>query len=392
MKISKRYCELKIITITILLLVKPFNLFAQDKAYVQKLTQQLSSKKFWGRGYTKQGMYKASQYLEKEYKKLNLLPLFGDQYLQAFSFPVNTFPKQVQFSLSGKSLQAGRDFIIKSNSAGKNNQGLLKQVDSLTWKNAQNGLTLTKVNKLTWSVARTAIPEMNIQVLNPISLASELKYKLKVDQKLNPAFKAYNVGAYVKGTQYPDKYLVITAHYDHLGGMGKRTYFSGANDNASGVAFMLSLAKYYSENPAAYSIVFLAFGAEEAGILGSKYYTENPAFDMEKIAFVFNFDLMGNGDEGATIVNGAVFPEIFERLKNINEKGKFLKTINPRGKAANSDHYYFSEKGVPAFFMYTQGGGPAYHDINDRAGNLKFPVYEKIFELIKQFNTDLMRL
>ena len=77
-------------------------------------------------------------------------------------------------------------------------------------------------------------------------------------------------------------------------------------------------------------------------------------------------------------------------LTELNETGKFLVKINPRGKAANSDHYFFTEKGVPAFFMYTQGGISAYHDVFDQPETLPFTVYENLFRLFVGFNKSLM--
>ncbi|HSU52263.1 MAG TPA: hypothetical protein VLJ41_16770, partial [Segetibacter sp.] len=71
--------------------------------------------------------------------------------------------------------------------------------------------------------------------------------------------------------------------------------------------------------------------------------------------------------------------------------GKYLVKINARGKAANSDHYWFSEKGVPAFFIYTMGGIKAYHDLYDVAATLPFNEYEDLFKLILGFNQKLMQ-
>ncbi|WP_448636180.1 M28 family peptidase [Pedobacter panaciterrae] len=79
--------------------------------------------------------------------------------------------------------------------------------------------------------------------------------------------------------------MVITAHYDHLGGMGNKTYFPGANDNASGISFLLSLAKYYAANPQPYTMAFICFAGEEAGLLGSKYFTEYPLLALQKSGF-----------------------------------------------------------------------------------------------------------
>jgi len=194
----------------------------------------------------------------------------------------------------------------------------------------------------------------------------------------------------VKGTTKPDSVILITAHYDHLGGMGKDTYFPGANDNGSGVSFLLSLAKYYAANPQKYSIAFICFAGEEAGILGSKYFTENPLIPLQQIRFMFNVDMVGTGETGATVVNATQYPKEFAILNQVNDAGKLLVKINPRGKAANSDHYFFTEKGIPAFFLYTQGGIAAYHDVFDKAETLPFTVYENLFKLFVGFNKALM--
>jgi Zn-dependent M28 family amino/carboxypeptidase len=172
--------------------------------------------------------------------------------------------------------------------------------------------------------------------------------------------------------------------------MGKETFFPGANDNASGVALMLELARYYALHPQPYSIAFIAFAGEEAGLVGSKYFTENPLVPLSSIRFLLNTDLAGTGTEGITVVNATEFPKEFAWMNEVNEKEKLLVKINPRGKAANSDHYFFMEKEVPSFFFYTLGGITAYHDINDRAETLPLSEFDDLFRLIVLFNNKLM--
>ncbi len=172
--------------------------------------------------------------------------------------------------------------------------------------------------------------------------------------------------------------------------MGSETYFPGANDNASGVAFLLSLAKYYAANPQPYSMAFICFAAEEAGLVGSKYFTENPVVPLEQIRFLINIDMVGTGETGITVVNGSLHTREFGMLNRINDQKKYLPKINARGKAANSDHYFFSEKGVPAFFIYTQGGISAYHDIYDKASTLPLTEFPNLFKLFVAFNKSLM--
>ena len=73
---------------------------------------------------------------------------------------------------------------------------------------------------------------------------------------------------------------------------------------------------------------------------------------LSDIKFLVNLDLMGNGAEGVMVVNGTINPSEFQLLKSINEKEKYLPEVKIRGKAANSDHYWFAQSGVPAFFFY----------------------------------------
>lgn len=198
---------------------------------------------------------------------------------------------------------------------------------------------------------------------------------------------------YVPGTTNADSFIVFTAHYDHLGRMGKEALFAGANDNASGTAMIMDLAQHYvkPENRTGKSILFIAFGAEEAGLVGSKYFSENPELPLEKIRFLLNLDLMGNGDEGVMVVNGTAHEQEFNLLDSINTSQKLLSTVGKRGPAANSDHHWFSQRGVPAFFLYTMGGSKAYHDIYDVAENLPLTEYEDVKRLLMEFVTELGR-
>lgn len=227
--------------------------------------------------------------------------------------------------------------------------------------------------------------------------------------------KTQNVLGLVPGTTVRDSFIFILAHYDHLGRIdhinakipesskgksqknSKRKYctFLGANDNASGISFILSLAGYFQNNPPKYSLVFMACGAEEAGIHGSMHFTHrNPLIELSKIKKVLNFDLMGNGEEGIMTVGGNTYPQIFEVLKNLNQSlnlsdGRpFVTPLLSRANAPNSDHYPFTLKGIPSLFFYTQGGAKAYHDVNDRPENLKAPIIMRFRALMIRFIND----
>ena len=246
-------------------------------------------------------------------------------------------------------------------------------------------------DKLTWSVAPEAADYSLILVDKKALDKSPTTFKVNIDNKFINNFKAANVCGLVKGTVKPDSIIFITAHYDHLGGMGKDTYFPGANDNASGISLLLNLAQYYAKHPQKYSIGFMCFAGEEAGLIGSKYFTENPLVPLKNIRFLTNTDLAGTGEEGITVVNATEFPKEFGMMNAVNDENKYLVKINARGKAANSDHYFFTEKGVPAFFFYTLGGIKAYHDVFDKAPTLPLNEHEDLFKLIIKFNEKLMK-
>ncbi|MCZ4242816.1 M28 family metallopeptidase [Pedobacter punctiformis] len=361
--------------------------FAQDSTYTRKIVDTLTSKTFWGRGYIKDGMAKAGDFIALNYKSIGLLPM-GNDYKQTFSYPVNTFPGKMIVELNGKKLKPGVDFLVTNESPGLKKKDKLVQIDSLKFQSSSDLVLLLK-NKLTWSVATEVSEITTIELNRKTFKAIPNKINVDVENKFIDDFKAANICGFVKGTQFPDSVLMITAHYDHLGGMGANTYFPGANDNAAGIATLLSLAKYYAANPQPYSIGFICFAGEEAGLLGSRYFVENPLIPLSNIKFLINLDLVGTGEAGMTVVNASVYPKAFTMLNEINNEYKLISKINSRGKAANSDHYFFTEKGVPAFFFYTQGGISAYHDVYDKPETLPLTRYHSLFNLIVKFNQKL---
>ncbi|PWS32155.1 M28 family metallopeptidase [Pedobacter paludis] len=374
--------------VLIFILFFSINGFAQDSTYTRKIINVLTSKNFWGRGYTKNGMEKAADYIFAEYKKLGLIP-FSTDYKQHFSFPVNTFPGKMMVEVNGRKLIPGKDFIVDNESAGLKISSNLEKIDSLNFQGNSN-LKVVLKDKLTWSVATEVADYTTVQVNRKNFTETPKSINAEIENKFVPNFDASNICGFVKGTKYPDSILIITAHYDHLGGMGAETYFPGANDNAAGVATLLSLAKYYANKPQPYSIGFICFAGEEAGLLGSRYFTEHPLVALNKIKFLINLDLVGTGESGITVVNASVYPKAFAILNKINNEHKYISKINSRGKAANSDHYFFTEKDVPAFFIYTQGGPTAYHDVFDRPETLPLTEYNDLFKLIIDFNKKLM--
>lgn len=379
----------KCLLLLLFILTKP--VFGQDLKTARKAVDTMTSREMWGRGYTRDGMGKAANFISATFADYGLIPMDGKDFKQAFSYPVNTFPGEMMLRINGKLLLPGKDFLPGPESMGQKTQGALTQKDSVTFLNPEHRILLQLKNKLTWSVAPAAGDFTRIEVDPKALSGTPESIELNMENKFIPDFPAANICALVKGTRTPDSIVLITAHYDHLGGLGKDTYFPGANDNASGIALLLNLAKYYANHPQPYTMAFICFAGEEIALLGSKYFTENPLIELSKIRFMTNVDMVGTGEDGITVVNATIHPKEFALLRQINQDKKYLTKINSRGKAANSDHYFFTEKGVPAFFMYTQGGIAAYHDVNDQAATLPFTAFESLFKLFVDFNTALMK-
>lgn len=421
---------------------------AQDMPRVRKTIETLASPKMHGRGYVQQGDKIAAAYLRARLSNLPLQPLVPD-YTQSFVLNVNTFPARVALHLNHnpfpwlgptKQLRLGIDFIVSPNSGS----GFLTKLHHLLYLDSiavndqievrafllgsrkpctvvlldhyvQNAAKLPAsiasrldsvsaviriVPKLTASLSSTQVrSQMQLEVLpQPLLNASKADNSLhaygaevRVDAQLQRNYQTQNLAAIIRGSVQPDSFLVVSAHYDHLGMMGKNVYFPGANDNASGVAMLLELAAHYAkpENRPACSVVFLLFGAEEAGLVGSQYFVAHPLVPLKRIKFLLNLDLLGSGEQGATVVNGRLHEAAFRRLMAINGAHHYLPALAARGKAANSDHYPFSEAGVPAFFLYLRGAGKAYHDVNDTSATLTLAGFQGAFGLVRDFLNEL---
>jgi aminopeptidase YwaD len=358
---------------------------ANDSLYIRHITDTLASKTFLGRGYVDNGMQKAAKFIAVEMQQIGL-----KVETQRLNFPVNVFAGKMALSINGVALKPGTDFIVGPESKGIKAKGELKQQDSVSYVFPEERIIIKLADKLTWSVAQNQADYTVFQVLKSV-VQPPASFSCDVAAKFNKSFNCENVMGGIKGTVNPDSIVVFTAHYDHLGAMGEETFFPGANDNAGGVALMLGMAKKFAQNPPPYTVVFIAFAAEEAGLVGSKYFVEHPLIDLKRISFLINLDLMGNGDEGITVVNATEFPAAFSLLQKINTDKNLLVAVNSRGKAANSDHYFFTEKGVPSFFIYTLGKRKAYHDVQDIAETVPWFEVNDLETLLFDFAETIMR-
>jgi aminopeptidase YwaD len=415
------------------LLSGAFKSYAQDVAYARKVVNKLASAAFKGRGYVDNGALNASNYIAEEFKRSGLIPLNEGSYFQNFNIPVNIFPGKMEVRLNGNRLIPAVDYLVDASSPAVHGRFPVVQVsqrdvinvEALLSRLKQSGpaflflderpdSTLTKEMqasfhtniqrllsdqnsdlkgfliltraKLTWTTLdyQSSKPVITI---NKSNLDPKLvqNISIDIDASFLPEYTARNVAGMLKGSSNSDSTIVISAHYDHLGEMGKQVYFPGANDNASGTAMMLTFVKYYASHKPRYNTVFLAFSGEEIGLQGSSAFVEHPLIPLKNIKFLVNFDLAGTGDAGIKVVNGSIFRKQFDTLAQLNNESKLLSKVEIRGAACISDHFPFYLNGVPSFFIYTQGGIAAYHDIYDRPETLPLTAFGGYFKLMVKF-------
>jgi len=420
------YLFYRILCLITTLILSILPLFSQDIQYARKIIEQLASPELHGRGYTENGDKKAAKFIVSELKRMNLKKI-KDSYFQHFSVSVNTFSESPMLKINNVTIEAGTDFLASSSSPA------CKGKYELIWLNEEITNNCYELNKLAkynlnssiividtagvaneeFHKAAKLIIDVNPLQAKAIIQISDKKLlfapstktknfpffqikrqafpdsakfaEYKVRTKFHENYKTQNVVAYIEGEI--DSFLVFTAHYDHLGRIDKNLYFPGANDNASGVATLLNLAKHFSElkTKPRYNLAFLFFSAEEIGLLGSKFFVENPLFPLSRIKFLINLDMVGTGDKGISVVNGTEHQGYFNKMKEINDTNAFLSEISIRGVSANSDHHSFHLKKVPCFFIYTLGDYMEYHNIYDRYEKLPLNGYEGLVKLLLNF-------
>ena len=187
------------------------------------------------------------------------------------------------------------------------------------------------------------------------------------------------------------KTVVITAHYDHLGyggsgskHEGPRQIHNGADDNASGTAALLELAHLIKNNKIKEhnNFLFIAFSAEEKGLLGSKYYVMNPSLNLNEINYLLNMDMLGRMEPGmALTIEGLGSSLIWESSIKEIECDAFPLTLKKRENGP-SDHAPFYEAGIPSLHFWT-GKHDDYHKPSDDAEKINFRAESQIISFIE---------
>lgn len=208
-----------------------------------------------------------------------------------------------------------------------------------------------------------------------------------------------NIWAYIEGSEKPNEIIVISAHYDHIG-IENGEIFNGADDDGSGTVALLEIAQAFAKakkegHGPKRSILFLHVTGEEHGLLGSRYYTENPLFPLANTITNVNIDMIGRHDEfhndssNYTYLIGSDYlsTDLYNICEEANKKYvnlfldyKFNDRNDPNRFYYRSDHYNFAKNGIPSVFLFT-GVHADYHKATDEVDKIEFDALTKRTQL-----------
>jgi hypothetical protein len=168
-----------------------------------------------------------------------------------------------------------------------------------------------------------------------------------------------NVVGRIRGLRQPAMYIVVSAHYDHVGVRGGQIY-NGADDNASGTAALMALAAEFKQHPPEHSIIFAAFDGEEEGLVGSHAFVQHPPVELSAIAINVNLDMIGRDPKGnlfavGTFLNPFLKPYV-DRVASTAPVHLLIGHDNPAQKGVedwtkDSDHWSFQQAKIPAIYL-----------------------------------------
>ncbi|MBQ4038020.1 MAG: M28 family peptidase [Bacteroidaceae bacterium] len=396
---------------------------AQDLTHYKKIVKELSSKKYQGRGYAEDGANKAGKWIAKEFAKAGAEEI----KCQPFKLDINTFPGKMDVRVDGKRLIPGEDFTVREfnpslkgefklyyiDMQNYNPDKIFADLETLEYKGAFvvcdfmftykhhadfnrmqskkdcscSGFLYTWETPLKFYKAYgETVKEKPILWVKPDFPKNAKSIKVNMENKFLKGYECFNVIAKVEGNRH-DSCYVFTAHYDHLGKLGKKTIYPGAHDNASGTAAIITFAAHYAKNKPEYDMYFIAFSGEDANLRGSEWYAEHPLVPLKQIKYLFNLDMIGdnNPEQYCEVSNEGM--QGFSQLEKINTEKGYFKKLDRQKLADNSDHYPFAKRNVPCVFFMNEHGDAYkyYHTIHDTWENAIFTNYEPTFKLIKDY-------
>ena len=408
---------------TLLLILCAIQLPAQDLRHYKRVVKELSSAKYQGRGYARGGANKAGKYLAREFRRAGA----DEVTLQPFTIDINTFPDKMDLWADGKKLTPGVDFSMREYSPGVRGEFPLYHIDTLNfnpdriladlakpenancmvvcdfWFTYRHRDLFSRLQKAgqcpnagliyTWTspikfykAYGEKVVDKPIIWVTPEAISGVRTIRADIDNVFLKGCEIFNVIAKVEGERH-DSCYVFTAHYDHLGNLGRKVYYPGANDNASGTAAIVTLAAHYAKHRPAYDMYFIAFSGEDANLRGSTFFAEHPVVPLEQIKYLFNIDMIGDNNPVQYCECSDEGLRGFALFEKMNAEKQYFQALNRGALAANSDHYPFATRHVPCIFLENEEGDAFqyYHTVFDTWKTAVFDTYEPIFRLITEF-------
>jgi hypothetical protein len=414
-----------------------------------------------GRETATEGQRKAAAYIETRMKEIGLLPAAGDKYQisypvyrdsvidagitvdsvsfkwnKDFTAPPTNFNSRMGFSevdfidledslwKAGKIDVSGKPVIFRLTKTDDKAKKITALINGLMRKGAAAALiidSITAKDTIDLPGDMSIRPALSRQLINHYVISpqvaekifengfdsSKLPYRIyKADVQLDYTdtaiqIESSNVIGYIEGSSKKDEFVVISAHYDHMGKKDSLIWY-GADDDGTGTATILTLAKAFAQAKAeghgpARSIVFIAFSGEEKGLWGSKVYTANPLFPFDKTTANLNIDMIGRIDS-PHIKNSKLnyvylvgdhklsseLPVIAKAANvytQLELNAKYNDSKDSEKIYTRSDHYNFAKNGVPVIFFY-DGGHPDYHRVTDTVDKIDFELMSKRAKLV----------
>ncbi|MDB5191229.1 MAG: peptidase [Segetibacter sp.] len=319
-----------------------------------------------------------------------------------------TFPGLSVKAAAAASKGAVAVIIVNPNAPGIRPETVTRRTN-ITYPRAAAGKTVN-----TFSVSQAVASELLTQnvfdgLLAKAKAGAQLQDEnVKVKKKVLYNFaeqrfakSSSNVVGYIEGTDKKDEYVILTAHYDHLGKRGN-VIFNGADDDGSGTVSVIEMAEAFAKakaegNGPRRTMVFMTVSGEEKGLWGSEYYGDNPLFPLAKTSVNLNTDMVGRIDptrkEGDStnyvyiIGDDKISTDLAKVTDQVNEKyvklelDRRFNANDPNRYYYRSDHYNFAKKGVPIIF-YFNGTHADYHRATDTIDKINFDVMTKRVHLV----------
>nr|WP_294903356.1 M28 family peptidase [uncultured Lacibacter sp.] len=412
-----------------------------------------------GRETGTEGQRKAAEYLKQQFQRIGIAPANNGSYEQFYPLYKDTL-KDAAVAVNGKYFEFGKDFSATVNSLITTQQFFsevvyMSKIDTITDIRgkavvivAKGGTQLPGFNdinklysrqpaailfvvnnidktpsprggRLSYSLYRNRQSPMVIRVSEAVgetilkndfaaakgqtletkTVSTELMFNFRKDMEV---VQASNVLGMIEGTDKKDEWVIVSAHYDHVGIINGKLH-PGADDDGSGTVGVLEIAEAFAKAKAAgkgprRSVLFLAVSGEEKGLWGSAYYADHPVFPLEKTSIDINIDMIGRKDDNIKSLDTNNHVYLIGDDKLSSELPRFVDSINnmyikiitdrkyndpkdPNRLYYRSDHYNFAAKGVPIVFFF-DGIHKDYHKPSDTPDKINYDLHEKRTRLV----------